>query len=111
MKKIPFLFTCASAVLLSSCVDPYLAGGLPPRSDGPIIVDRQPVVVDGRRYVEERPPVTVERYSTQSYSEPGTRTYVDPRTPSYGDSRPYYGDPAPSTTYQRRTTTRTYQGY
>ena len=69
MKTIPFCLAAASAVLLASCVDPYLAGELSPRSDGPIIVERQPVVVERHRYVEDRPPVTVERYS-QSYTEP-----------------------------------------
>ena len=110
MKTIPLFLSLFSAGLLSSCVDPYMAGELSPRSDGPIIVERQPVVVERRGYGQDHHPVTVERYS-QSYTQPGSRTYVEPRAQSYGDSRPYYGDPAPSTTYQRRTTTRTYPAY
>lgn len=93
MKTLPGILAIASAVLLSSCVEPYYAGDLESRPVGPVIVERQPVVVERHRYVEERPPMTVERYP-QSYQEP----------------RPYYGDPQPGSTY-RRTTTRTYQGY
>lgn len=110
MKTLSLCLSASCAILLSSCVDPYLAGELSTRSEGPVIVDRRPVVVERRRYVDERAPVRVERYS-QSYVEPGSRTYVEPRYQNYGDSRPYYGDPTPSSTYQRRTTTRTYQGY
>lgn len=110
MKSIPLYFVAASAMVLSSCVDPYLAGDISSRSDRPMILERQPVVVERRGYVEERPPVTVERYS-RTYAEPGTRTYVEPRSSGYNESRPYYGEPAPTSTYQRRTTTRTYQDY
>lgn len=110
MKTLPCLFVSAAALLIVSCAETYEAGEFSRRSEGPILVERQPVVVEQRRYVETPQPVTVERYS-RSYVEPGTRTYSEPAPQSYGESRPYYGDPAPSTTYQRRTTTRTYQGY
>ena len=110
MKTLSILCAAVCAVAFPSCVDPYLAGELSPRSDGPFIAERQPVIVERRRYVDTGPPVSVERYS-QSYGEPRSRSYVDPRNQSYGEPRPYYGDPVPSTTYQRRTTTRTYQSY
>ena len=108
MKIMPYLLVAAGALLFSSCAETYEAGEFSSRSETPILVERQPVVVEQRRYVEAQPPVTVERYS-RSYVEPHTQTYSEPAP--YRDSRPYYGDPAPSTTYQRRTTTRTYQGY
>jgi hypothetical protein len=80
-------------MLLPSCVEPYYAGDMSPRPGGSFAVERQPVVVERRQYIQEQAPVRVERYA-----------------PSYRESRPYYGDPAPAATYQR-TTTRTYQGY
>ena len=91
MKTLPLLLAAASAVLLNSCVDPYYAGEMQ-RPGEARIIERDPVLVERHRYVEA-PPVVVERYSE-----------------SPQQSRPYYGDPVPSTTY-RRTTTRTYQGY
>ena len=95
MKTLPVILVAASAVLLCSCVDPYYAGDSHPRGDGPRISRREPVLVERHhRYVEERPPVMVDRYPATTYREP----------------RPYYGDPVPSSTY-RRTTTRTYQDY
>lgn len=80
-------------MLLISCVDPYYAGDAHLHPAGPSrVIESEPVRVERHRYVEESP-VVVERYS---------------ESPQY--TRPYYGDPVPSTTY-RRTTTRTYQGY
>lgn len=102
--KIPSLLLAGvCTVLLPSCVEPYYAGDLPPRQDGPLIVESQPVVVERRRYVEQPAAVRVERHS---------QTYREPR-PYYGDPVPdtrYQTDPLPGSTYQR-TTTRTYQGY
>ncbi|MES2467476.1 MAG: hypothetical protein V4675_09265 [Verrucomicrobiota bacterium] len=94
MKILPALLAAASALLLSSCADTYYAEEAHLHPVGPRVIPGEPVRVERHRYVEE-PPVVVERYSGST-------------PPSY--TRPYYGDPVPSTTY-RRTTTRTYQGY
>ncbi len=87
-------------MLLSSCVEPYYAGGELPHPDGPRIIEREPVVVERyHHHVEEQPRVVVEQYrQRQSYPD------------TYRQERPIYGDPVPGTTY-RRTTTRTYQDY
>ena len=92
MKTLPPLLAAAAALLLASCADTYYAGDTQPYPSEARIIEREPVVVERHRYVEESP-VVVERYSE-----------------SPQQSRPYYGDPVPSSTY-RRTTTRTYQGY
>ena len=93
MKPFSLLLVAVSAVSLTSCVDPYYGGQMPPRPEGPRILEREPIMVERRRYSEERAPVLIERYPD-----------------SHREQRPYYGDPAPSTSY-RRTTTRTYQDY
>ena len=92
MKLLPPLLAAASAMLLISCVDPYYAGEAHLHPVGPRVIESDPVRIERERYVEESP-VVVERYT---------------ETPQ--QTRPYYGDPVPSTTY-RKTTTRTYQGY
>ena len=115
MKTLPLILTAASAVALSSCAETYYTGEGPPPEGGPVILERGPVVVERHHRhvdIEEQPRVvehySEHRYPVQGYSDPN---YPEQRAPdTYREARPYYGDPVPSTTYQR-TTTRTYQGY